>query len=566
MSECILNVTSEEVADFIYPYNIDTYTDLYGTLKTGCIDTVNRDYVISYRPLKEVAPISIAKYGYSHIPKLYGLLDKTALGAAGITPIYDNPHIDASGRGVIIGFIDTGIDYQNPLFRKPDGTSRILGIWDQTIQSSAPRQNSFFLYGSIYNQQQINEALATDAPLSLVPSTDTDGHGTFMAGIAAGNNTGDNNFSGAAPDAMIAVVKLKPAKQYLRDFFLIAPDVPAFQENDIMMGIRYFLQLSILYKAPVVIYIGVGTNQGGHTGQSPLGLLIKSSSLSYNVIFLTGAGNETGLHHHYLASLPAKQDYEDVEINVAAEERGFCVELWSKAPELFTVGFVSPAGEVIEPLPNISNSENTLSFYLSNSRVTVAFTRATVGSGNPMVFIRFDDPAPGIWHVRIYPTVFFTGNFHMWLPMDRFISPGTAFLKPDPDTNITELGNSSYILTIAAYDHLSEQIYIHSSRGFSPTQRIAPDIAAPGVNVYGPSLEHNRFTRRTGTSVAAALTAGAVADILSRNLAGQNPIHLSTASILAILIRGADTKPGLIYPSREWGYGTLNLYNSILKG
>ena len=565
MPECILNVASEEVADFIYQYNADSYTDLHGTLQTDCIDIVNSNYVISYRPLEEAAPISVAKYGYSHIPKLYGLLDKTALGAAGISPVFDNPNIDASGQGVIIGFIDTGIDYQNPLFRKPDGTSRILGIWDQTVQPPVPGEDSFFLYGTVYNQQQINDALATDAPLSLVPSADTNGHGTFMAGIAAGNISDENNFMGAAPDSMIAVVKLKPAKQYLRDFFLIAPDVPAFQENDIMMGIRYFLQLSVLYKAPVVIYIGVGTNQGGHTGESPLGLLIKSASLSYNAIFLTGAGNETGLHHHYSASLPANQEYEDVEIRVADQERGFCLELWSKAPELFTVGFVSPAGEVIEQLPNVSNTESTLSFYLSNSKVTVSFMRSAVGSGNPMVFIRFDAPAPGIWHVRVYPTVFFSGNFHMWLPMDRFISPDTVFLKPDPDTNITELGNSSYILTIAAYDHLSEQIYIHSSRGFSLGQSIVPVITAPGVNVYGPSLDSNGFTRKTGTSVAAALTAGAVADILSRNLSIGSPIHIGNASILAFLIRGADTNPALAYPSREWGYGTLNLYNSFLK-
>lgn len=566
MPECILNVASEEVADFIYQYTNDTYTDLYGTLQTNCIDIVNSDYVISYRPLQEVAPISLAKYGYSHIPKLYGLLDKTALTASGITPVFDNPNIDASGKGIIIGFIDTGINYQNSLFRKPDGSSRIIGIWDQTIQPPASEQDPFFLYGTVYDQPQINAALASAAPLSLVPTTDTDGHGTFMAGVAAGNLSEADNFMGAAPDAMIAVVKLKPAKQYLRDVFLIAEDVPAFQENDIMMGIRYLLQLSAIRRAPVVIYIGVGTNQGGHTGQSPLGLLIKSSTLSFNAIFLTGAGNETGLRHHFAASLPPNQAYEDVEIRVAEQDRGFSTELWSKAPELFTVGFVSPAGEVIEPLPNVADTETTLVFHLSNSKVTVMFMRSAIGSGNPMIHIRFEAPAPGIWHIRVYPTVYFTGNFHMWLPMDRFISPETFFLNPNPDTNITELGNSSFILTIAAYDHLKGQIYIHSSRGWSLDQSIVPVIAAPGVKVYGPGLENGTFTRRTGTSVAAALAAGGVADILSHYQSGDHPVQISNASILAYLIRGADNNPALIYPSREWGYGTLNVFNSIVKG
>lgn len=565
MADCKLNVASEEVADFIKQYTNETYADLYGTLKTDCIDFVNSSYVIAYRPLSEAKPISIAKYGYSSIPKLYGLMDTTALTAAGITPVSDNPNLDAAGRGVILGFIDTGIDYQHQLFRFSDGSSRIIGIWDQTVQPETPGADSYFLYGTVYHQKQINAALASADPLSVVPSTDADGHGTFMAGIAAGNAMPEEyGFSGAAPDAMIAVVKLKPAKQYLRDFFLITPDVPAFQENDIMMGIRYLLQLSVFYDAPVVICIGVGTNQGGHTGESPLGLLIKTASFSYNAIFVTGAGNENGLHHHFSAALASRQPYEDIEIRVAQGERGFCAELWSNAPELFTVGFVSPSGETVNQLPNIADYESSVPFYLSNSKITVSFVRTSVGSGNPMIWMRFEHPLPGIWHIRVYPAVFFTGKFNMWLPMDRFIKPETIFLKPDPDTTVTSLGNSSYLITAAAYDHLTDQIYIHSGRGFSRTGTIVPTIAAPGVNVYGPAPGSAMFTRKSGTSVSAAITAGAIADLLSWNLNSRQPIPAGNAGVAAFLIRGAQKHPELTYPSREWGYGTLDLYESFL--
>lgn len=316
MPDCNLNVTSEDVADFIYQYTDESPAALAEAFQTSCIDIVNRDYAIAYRPLEEVVPISIARYGYTTIPKLYGLLDKSALAAAGISPVVQNPEFGATGQGVMIGFIDTGIDYQHPLFRNPDGSSRIYGIWDQSIPSP-PEEHSFFLYGTTYSHEQINAALASDHPLEIVPSRDTNGHGTFMAGVAAGNNSEEDNFMGAAPDSMIAVVKLKPAKQYLRDFYLIPSDAVAFQENDIMLGIRYLLQLSVYYRTPIVIYIGVGTNQGGHTGDTPLGSIAKTFSISYNALFVTGAGNENGLHHHFSSSLPSNREYEDVEIQVA---------------------------------------------------------------------------------------------------------------------------------------------------------------------------------------------------------------------------------------------------------
>ena len=135
------------------------------------------------------------------------------------------------------GFLDTGIDYQNPVFQHLDKTTRIAGIWDQTIQSGTPPES--FDYGSHYTPDMINEALASEDPYSLVPSVDNNGHGTFLASIAAGSGDPDAQFIGAAPESVIAVVKLKQAKQYLRDYYFIPNTAPAFQENDIMLGMRY---------------------------------------------------------------------------------------------------------------------------------------------------------------------------------------------------------------------------------------------------------------------------------------------------------------------------------------
>ena len=110
----------------------------------------------------------------------------------------------------MIGFLDTGIDYENPVFQNLDKTTRIAGIWDQTIQSGTPPES--FDYGSHYTRDMINEALASKDPHSLVPSVDNNGHGTFLASIAAGSGDPGAQFIGAAPESVIAVVKLKAGK------------------------------------------------------------------------------------------------------------------------------------------------------------------------------------------------------------------------------------------------------------------------------------------------------------------------------------------------------------------
>ncbi len=144
------------------------------------------------------------------------------------------------GEGVIIGFIDTGIDYQHSAFLKDDKTTRILSIWDQSIDSS--NHPSGFLYGTEYKSEEINDALKNEDPLSIVPSTDLIGHGTMIAGVAAGSPAPEYEFSGTAPKADLLIVKLKEAKTYLKDFYVIPRLANAYQETDILLGIKYLEQ------------------------------------------------------------------------------------------------------------------------------------------------------------------------------------------------------------------------------------------------------------------------------------------------------------------------------------
>lgn len=575
MPACNAPVSSEEYADFIYHYGVRTPDELFEIAGTRCVDFVNREYAIIYVPLSDVQPLSLSRYTYTAIPKLYGLQDTTALESSGILQSFDQPVINATGRGVIIGIIDTGIEYPNPLFRHTDGSTRILGIWDQTIDSGQENipggdLRSPPLYGTFYTKEQIDLALISEDPYELVPSRDTDGHGTFMASAAAGNRVSfPTPFSGAAPESSLVIVKLKPAKQYLRDFFLLTPDTPAFQENDIMMGVRYLLDQASKFQMPLVIYLGVGTSQGNHDGTSPLCLQLQQFAGLIGLAAVAGAGNEVGYHHHFLGNMSAGQEFEDVELRVGEEENGFCMELWAREPELYTVGFLSPTGELIERIPLRLGGEVSIPFRLERTVVTVSYRTAEVGTGSQLIFMRFADPAPGIWHIRVYPSLDINGQFHIWLPMHGFISDQTIFLRPNPDTTITDPGNAPMPLTVSTYDHVSDSIYIHSSRGYTRHGIIKPDFAAPGVNVQGLGLsgpeKEARFTRATGSSVAAAIAAGAAADVFSWGIIDQNEPNLDDTTVNSILIRGADRNPALNYPNREWGYGTLNLYQSFLR-
>lgn len=546
------------------------------------MDHVSTDYDIIYTPLDTVEPLTLRDYSYLSIPALYTLLDSSNMEASGITSTFASPALNNRGRGVIIGFIDTGIDYANPLFRNPDGTTRIVSIWDQSLPEGDELPTGTQGYGGIegatygteFTQEQINEALASDDPLALVPSTDTDGHGTFLAGIAAGGALPEQDFTGAAPMCDLAVVKLKPAKNYLRDFYLISRDAKAYQENDIMMGVRYLRILAYRLMRPMVILLGLGTNLGSHESASPLSEVLQDLSRSLGQATVIAGGNETGLAHHYFGTIPAGEDRDEVELRVGLEEsrRGFVMELWSASTDTFSVGFVSPSGETISRIPIIANNETSIPFLLESTVITVNYKLIEPSSGRQLIFLRFQTPSTGIWTIRVYNTQYLTGEFHMWLPAQNLISDETVFLQPNPYTTITMPGTSRNPITVSAYNHLNNSIYIHSSRGFTLEGIVKPDLAAPGVNITGPAVGRRTMdnglvpmTTRTGTSVAAAHVAGAAANLLSWGLVQGNNITMSEASIKAYLIRGARRNPALMYPNREWGYGALDLFETFLR-
>lgn len=351
-----------------------------------CVQPVDNNFSVLYVARAGLPPLNVSDYLYGSIPKCFTLLDQTALEVSGILKMQNQPTLALSGRGVMVGFLDTGIAYENPIFRNADGSTRIEAIWDQNIPGSPPEG---FLYGTEYTRADIDEALTLENPYERVASRDEDGHGTFIAGVAAGGVDYANDFIGAAPDATIAVVKLKQAKQYLRDFFFIPEDAVAYQENDVMTAVAYLRKLAERLGMPVVICIAIGTNMGSHSGKNMLANYLAEVGTLFGNVIVTAAGNEANARHHYFGKIDEETGMESVEINVEYQVAGFAAEIWVSAPELYTITVTSPSGEQIPRIIPRGRENVEYQFLFENTIITIDYKVIGRQSGDQLIYARF---------------------------------------------------------------------------------------------------------------------------------------------------------------------------------
>ena len=556
---CRNQILSEDYRDFIGDHVRTSFFD--SLMQTDhCEQDAGYDYKCFYFPAAAADPVTLTRYSYNSIPKCYAPVSMETLNQTGILPVQNYPTLQLKGNGILIGFLDSGIDYTDNVFRSLDGQTRIMAIWDQTLQSGTPPEG--FSYGSEFTQTQINEALRLEDPLSLVPATDETGHGTYAASLAAGGASASDQFLGAAPEASIAVVKLKQAKKYLRDYYFIPETSICYQETDLMLGLKYLNNLADSLRMPLVVCITCGSTMGGHIGTLPFPFLIDGYGSRANHITVIGTGNEADKRRHYFNTLENDDDTKTVELRVGENISGFSLELWTEVPNILSISIISPSGENTSRIPFRVGASAEIDFLFERTKVSIDYRLLVEKSNAELVFFRFNTPAPGIWKILVEPLTIADGRFHMWLPMTEFLSGEVFFLESDPYYTLTNPANADSPVVVSYYDGNTGAVSQTSGRGYTRTGRLKPDITAPGVNVVG-ALPGGRFSPRTGSCISSAITAGAVALMLEWLLDIQEVPGIDSFQIKSLLILGA-VRPGTMeYPNREWGYGQLNLYNTF---
>lgn len=548
-------ITSNDYADLIVENDHPIIIDV-----PYSINRINNQYSTIFIPVSNFTYNSVYKYSYEAIPKCFGLLSSANMQMEQITTIRTLEEQPLHGEGVLIGIIDTGIDYTNPLFLDENKSTRVVSIWDQTIESG--RYPDELFYGTEYTRDEINNALSNENPFSVVPSIDEIGHGTTLAGIAGGHDPNNRDFTGVATQAEFAVVKLKPAKPYLKEFFCIPESAVCYQENDIMMAITYLQQVAISLKRPMVICLGLGSSQGPHLGVCVICDYLMQVNQTTGRSVVVGAGNEGESGHHFFGEVDHSIGYQLVELNVGPNEFGFSMELWGDSPSIFGTEIIGPDGTLVARIPATILKQDTIRLEYGDTVIYVDNEVRVPRVGDSFILLRFCNPKEGVWQFRVFEEGFLNMKFHIWLPIEKFTSTNTYFLTPTPYTTLSIPANAEWIFAVVAYNPVDFSLYTVSSKGFTKANLVKPNVAAPGENMYAPSIG-GTFINASGTGIAAAYAAGTVALLFEWGIVRGNYTELNGIDVNRILIRGAYRDPNLIYPNEDWGYGILDLESSL---
>lgn len=471
-----------------------------------------------------------------------------------------------TGRGTLVGIIDSGIDYTHPDFRNPDGSTRIAVLWDQTIPSntvtdvlspentlSAPE--GYFL-GTLFSSEIINEALNAQTPearFSICPSQDNSGHGTHVAGIAAGNGRASNGINrGIAYEASLLIVKLG------------IPGPNAFPSTSLlMMGIDFCVRESLRRNIPLALNLSFGNTYGSHSGSSLLETYLNAVSELGRISIVVGSGNEGASSGHTGGQL-AENQTEVIEFSVSDFSTALNIQLWKNYWDEFTVSISPPVGNSI-----------TLPATPGAWRYSFQNTEVYTYNGEPTPYTPFQEiyldfiPAdtyltPGVWTLRLTPQKIRNGLWNMWMPSSAIRNEATAFLRPTPDTTLTIPSTASRAITVGAYDSAQNSMTSFSGRGFTwNNQFIKPDLVAPGVNINS-CAPGGGYERRSGTSMATPFVTGTASLLMQWGIIEKNDLFLYGEKLRAYLINGAQPLSGFLqYPNPQTGWGALCAFNAL---
>jgi len=573
----IEKILSEDYADYLisFPYDenfkqrINNFEDIlyqpidgiYGCLYIRRDTTLPLPETLKYYSRPNVYKLSLQGMSANHLTRIAppGQFDSMPLINSGIVPIQEAP-LRLTGKGVIIGFADSGIDWQNELFRKADGSTRILAIWDQTIQDGPPP--SGFLYGTEYTKETINAALQSDDPHAIVKTVDTNGEGTALASIAGGSaQRAMPYFTGVAPDCEIVFIKVKEAKQYLRDYYFVESDQAIYSELDLVGAYSYMSRFARTFESPLINCVSLVRSLGNHSDSSKLSRFLESKFRDRHIFGLIAAGNEGNAGHHYAGRLNYEEGLleDNVEIRVGLNCPGFILQFWARQPYGRTFEIRSPGGETIGDIIDHSNMEISRTLIYEKTKITIRYLSVNATTGDESIDMRIEAPTPGIWTFRVKARGAADGSseYNLWLASGVSRSKDVYFLRDTPYITITDPGMIPTAITVGVYDDSNNSFWLDSGRGFSSKNEIKPNITAPGLNISSAIGEV------TGSGAAMAIAAGATAQFLQWAIVEKHDQFSSINGIVAYLERGATRSSGISYPSREWGYGRLNLKGSF---
>lgn len=505
------------------------------------VQRVNDKYEIWYFKKERVPPLSIQQYSYSVIPKCLMPLSNEALQDSGVLKLQNNPTLSLKGQGVFIAIIDTGVQITD--------NYNIYSIWDQNGMQNPPEG---FFYGTEYRDGQIDELYTGDS----------DGHGTYVASVAAGKTDLQNDFTGAAPEAELIVVKLRPASEMLKEFYYIPNDRVVYSEADIMLAVAYADKIATRENRPLVICLALGCNNGLHVGSGALSDYLSSIATKIHRAVVIGAGNEANQRKHYSAITDSVLVSDKVEIEVTNQMRGFYIEFWSPAPDLYAVSLQSPTGAVRPQSMPVAGVSGEYEYAVDDSRAIIDYRYVGRNRRDQLISIRIDNPSKGIWTLLVYTQNNINGSFNIWLPMKPMMYADVNFIRPNPNSTFTMPGDSKVAMTVGGYNQITNALYLDSGRGFAPDGGVKPDFLAPAVEIKGLGLR-GQYISVTGTSAATAITAGACAQLLEWAVVRENAIGINSVDIKNLLIRGTRKSDNISYPNEEYGYGIMDVYESF---
>ena len=474
-----------------------------------------------------------------------------------ILPVQTAP-LNLYGAGILTAVIDSGIDYSHPDFRNPDGTTRIRALWDQSISGNPPE--GYFL-GTEYTQEQINAALSEPVKArqeQIVPSRDISGHGTSVAGIAAGNGRGSVGgiYKGVAPQSELLIVKLGNPRQ---------GGFP--RTTELMQGVDYVLRKSLEYRMPVAINISFGNTYGSHEGTSLLERYLDDMANYWKSVICVGSGNEGTAAGHTSGVLKEGQE-QSVELGVQQREPALNVQLWKSYVDEVEISVIAPSGIRVGP---ISERLGTQRFRIGETEILLYYGKPSPYQTNQEIYFDFIPTGSyidsGVWQIVLTPRKVVTGIYQMWLPSERILNRGTAFLNPVSSDTLTIPSTASRVITVGAYDARSFSYADFSGRGAleknSEMWVQKPDLAAPGVGVM-TAKTGGGYGEYTGTSFAVPFVTGSAALLMEWGILRGNDPYLYGEKVKAYLRRGAKHLPGYErWPNNQLGYGALCLSESL---